>query len=148
VGRQSRKKEIMMPKPQPTFPAEFKHEAAQLARTSSKPKAQIARELGISDSALYSWRIASRKSSFIRFEQTYSHDFALVFPPRPQLCSSAQSRRSTWHSLERKRKISHEANRGEEFVASAHSMPDALLQRRGAWNGCCVFKLGGKCSTS
>jgi transposase len=45
----------MMPKPQPTFPAEFKHEAVQLARTSSKPKAQIAREPGISDSALYSW---------------------------------------------------------------------------------------------
>jgi transposase len=45
----------MMPKPQPTFTAEFKHEAVQLARTSSKPKAQIARELGISDSALYAW---------------------------------------------------------------------------------------------
>ena len=44
-----------MPKPQPTFTAEFKHEAVQLARTSNKPKAQIARELGISDSALYSW---------------------------------------------------------------------------------------------
>src|ERR1700730_7556756 len=45
----------MMPKPQPTFPAEFKHEAVQLARSSGKPKAQIARERGISDSALYSW---------------------------------------------------------------------------------------------
>jgi transposase len=45
----------MMPKPQPTFTAEFKNEAVQLARTSGKPKAQIARELGISDSALYSW---------------------------------------------------------------------------------------------
>jgi transposase len=45
----------MMPKPQPTFTAEFKHEAVQLAQTSGKPKAQIARELGISDSALYSW---------------------------------------------------------------------------------------------
>ena len=44
-----------MPKPQPTFTAEFKHEAVQLARSSDKPKAQIARELGISDSALYSW---------------------------------------------------------------------------------------------
>ncbi len=38
-----------MPKPQPTFTAEFKHEAVQLAQTSSKPKAQIARELGISE---------------------------------------------------------------------------------------------------
>jgi transposase len=45
----------MMPKPQPTFTAEFKQEAVQLARSSGKPKAQIARELGISDSALYSW---------------------------------------------------------------------------------------------
>ncbi len=44
-----------MPKPQPTFTAEFRHEAVQLAQTSGKPKAQIARELGISDSALYSW---------------------------------------------------------------------------------------------
>jgi transposase-like protein len=27
-----------MPKPQPTFTAEFKHEAVQLAQTSGKPK--------------------------------------------------------------------------------------------------------------
>src|SRR5437879_6443560 len=44
-----------MPKPQPSFTTEFKEEAVQLALTSDKPKAQIARELGISDSALYSW---------------------------------------------------------------------------------------------
>ena len=44
-----------MPKPQPSFTAEFKHEAVQLTKTSDKPKAQIARELGISDSALYAW---------------------------------------------------------------------------------------------
>lgn len=43
-----------MPKPQPSFTAEFKQEAVQLAKTSDKPKAQIARELDISDSALYS----------------------------------------------------------------------------------------------
>lgn len=42
-------------KPQPIFTAEFKHEAVQLALSSDKPKAQVARELGISDSALYSW---------------------------------------------------------------------------------------------
>jgi transposase len=41
-----------MPKPPPSFTAEFKKEAVQLAYTSGKPKAQIARELGISDSAL------------------------------------------------------------------------------------------------
>lgn len=44
-----------MPKPQPTFTAEFKYQAVQLAQTSGKPKAQIARELGIPDSALYAW---------------------------------------------------------------------------------------------
>src|SRR5437764_9072205 len=45
----------MMTKPQRTFTTEFKHEAVQLAQSSGKSKAQIARELGISDSALYSW---------------------------------------------------------------------------------------------
>ena len=44
-----------MPKPQPSFTAEFKYKAVQLTETSDKPKAQIARELGISDSALYAW---------------------------------------------------------------------------------------------
>jgi transposase len=44
-----------MAKPQPTFTAEFRHQAVQLAQSSGKSKAQIARELGISDSALYSW---------------------------------------------------------------------------------------------
>jgi transposase len=44
-----------MPKPQPIFTAEFKQESVRLVRSSNKPKAQIARELGISDSALYSW---------------------------------------------------------------------------------------------
>jgi transposase len=55
VERPVLKKEITMPKPQPSFTAEFKQEAVQMAKTSDKPKAQIARELGISDSALYSW---------------------------------------------------------------------------------------------
>jgi transposase len=55
VERPVLKKENTMPKPQPSFTAEFKQEAVQLAKTSDKPKAQIARELGISDSALYSW---------------------------------------------------------------------------------------------
>lgn len=43
-----------MPKPQPTYAAEYKNEAVQLALISRRPKAQIARELGISDSALSS----------------------------------------------------------------------------------------------
>jgi transposase len=33
----------------------LKQEAVQLVNTSGKPKAQIARELGISESAYYSW---------------------------------------------------------------------------------------------
>ena len=43
-----------MPKPQPGFPAELKQEAVQLANTSGKPKAHMARELGISESAFSS----------------------------------------------------------------------------------------------
>ncbi|HEU5381668.1 MAG TPA: transposase [Ktedonobacteraceae bacterium] len=35
---------------------EFKEEAVRLAQTSGKPIAQIARELGISDSAIHGWR--------------------------------------------------------------------------------------------
>ena len=44
-----------MSKSQPHFTAEFKQEAVQLVKSSNKSKTQIARELGISDSALYSW---------------------------------------------------------------------------------------------
>lgn len=38
-----------------TYTREFKEQAVQLAQTSGKPKAQIARELGIADSLLYGW---------------------------------------------------------------------------------------------
>ena len=38
---------------------EFKRESVRLAKESGKPKAQIARELGISDSLLHAW---SRKA--------------------------------------------------------------------------------------
>jgi transposase len=51
----SRKKERILPKPHPTVPAAFQHEAVQLAQTSGKPQAQSARELGISESAWYGW---------------------------------------------------------------------------------------------
>src|SRR5437773_557211 len=39
------------------------------------------------------------------------------------------SSRRTWRTLERKRKIFHEANRGEVSVASAHRSPAARFQR-------------------
>ena len=44
-----------MPKDQKTFTREFKVEAVQLVRSSHKPLAQIARDLGIADSTLHHW---------------------------------------------------------------------------------------------
>ena len=44
-----------MPKQQKTYTREFKVEAVQLVKSSGKPMSQIARDLGISDSALYQW---------------------------------------------------------------------------------------------
>jgi transposase len=38
-----------------TYTEEFKQDAVQLVETSGKPKSQVARELGISESALYRW---------------------------------------------------------------------------------------------
>lgn len=38
------------------YSKEFKEEAVRLAQTSGKPIAQIARELGVSDSAIHGWR--------------------------------------------------------------------------------------------
>ncbi len=40
---------------QKTCTREFKVEAARLVKSSGKPMSQIARDLGISDSALYQW---------------------------------------------------------------------------------------------
>jgi transposase len=45
-----------MHKVQKTYTAEFKREAVQLAQTSGKPIAQVARELGISDTSIHQWR--------------------------------------------------------------------------------------------
>jgi transposase len=44
-----------MSKPQPSYTKEFKQEAVKLAETSKKSKTEIARDLGISDSALSKW---------------------------------------------------------------------------------------------
>jgi transposase len=38
-----------------SYTKEFKQEAVRLAETSGKPKAEIAYDLGISESALYRW---------------------------------------------------------------------------------------------
>src|SRR5713226_2496084 len=45
-----------MQKTQRTFTKEFKLEAVQQVKTSNKPLAQIARDLGIADSTLHPWR--------------------------------------------------------------------------------------------
>jgi len=44
-----------MNKSQPTYTREFKQQAVHLFETSGKNKTQIARDLGISDSALSKW---------------------------------------------------------------------------------------------
>ncbi len=44
-----------MAKPQPTYTKEFKQEAVKLIETSNKSKSAIARDFGISDSALSKW---------------------------------------------------------------------------------------------
>ena len=45
-----------MGKIQKVYSKDFKEEAVRLAQMSGKPLAQIARELGISDSAIHGWR--------------------------------------------------------------------------------------------
>ena len=45
-----------MQKVQKTYTQEFKREAVRLVQTSGKPIAQVARELGISDSSIHQWR--------------------------------------------------------------------------------------------
>jgi transposase len=38
-----------------TYTEEFKQDAVRLVETSGKPKTQVARDLGVSESALYRW---------------------------------------------------------------------------------------------
>lgn len=45
-----------MAKVQKVYTKEFKQEAVRLAQTSGKPIAQVARELGISDTSIHQWR--------------------------------------------------------------------------------------------
>ena len=45
-----------MGKIQKVYTKEFKQEAVRLAQISGKPIAQIARELGISDTSIHQWR--------------------------------------------------------------------------------------------
>ncbi len=45
-----------MAKVQNVYTREFKEQAVQLAQTSGKSIAQVARELGISDTSIHQWR--------------------------------------------------------------------------------------------
>jgi transposase len=45
-----------MQKVQKTYTVEFKREAVRLAQTSGKSIAQVARDLGISDTSIHQWR--------------------------------------------------------------------------------------------
>jgi transposase len=45
-----------MAKVQKTYTKEFKEEAVRLVQTSGKSIAQVARELGISDTSIHQWR--------------------------------------------------------------------------------------------
>jgi len=44
-----------MPRSKPPYPPEFRREAVELARTSGKPIAQVARDLGVSSQTLHTW---------------------------------------------------------------------------------------------
>jgi len=42
------------------YPPEFRREAVELARASDRPRAEVARSLGLSDSTLANWVNADR----------------------------------------------------------------------------------------
>jgi transposase len=44
-----------MPPTKPPYPPEFRREAVQLARTSERSIAQVARDLGVSNQTLRNW---------------------------------------------------------------------------------------------
>jgi transposase len=44
-----------MPPTKPPYPPEFRREAVQLVRTTDKPIAQVARDLGVSGQTLHTW---------------------------------------------------------------------------------------------
>ena len=72
-----------MQKVRKTYTAECKREAVRLAQTRGKPIAQVARELGISDTSIHQWRkeLTERRSE--------------AFPgSRP---TSDQSMAQSWH---------------------------------------------------
>jgi len=45
-----------VPRTRPPFPAEFRREAVKLMRESDKPLSQLAKDLGVSEQTLRTWR--------------------------------------------------------------------------------------------
>jgi len=77
-----------MQKTQRTFTKEFKLEAVQLVKSSNKPLAQIARDLGIADSTLHHWR----KLETSQGEQAFPGQWASDGPRRGNQAFEARER--------------------------------------------------------
>jgi transposase len=45
-----------VPRSKPPYPPEFRREALELLKLSSKPVSEVARDLGVSDQTLFNWR--------------------------------------------------------------------------------------------
>ena len=63
------------------FDSEFRSHAVDLVRVSRKPRCQIAADLGVSDTTLSKWMIASDESG--------DRDDVLSVSEKPSLCSFA-----------------------------------------------------------
>jgi transposase-like protein len=100
-----------MGKVQKVYTREFKEEAVRLAQTSGKPIAQVARELGISDTSIHQWRKELAEHGKEAFpgsgHQTavlatchirpLIQDFESTFPCLSQLAESLWKRRIEMH---------------------------------------------------
>ena len=52
-----------MPKTRPPFPPEFRREAVKLMRDSDKPLSQLAKDLGVSEQTLRTWRRQAQRDA-------------------------------------------------------------------------------------
>jgi len=91
-----------MQKVQKTYTQEFKREAVRLAQSSGKPIAQVARELGISDSSIHQWR-----------KELAEHG-PEAFPGRGQQTALEEENRRLKRELERTRAVT------ESFFGTRH----------------------------
>jgi transposase len=64
----------MANKPRRQYTEEFKRETVELIKSSGKSKAQVARELGISDQNISRWWQAYSQSDYIDESQTVSKE--------------------------------------------------------------------------